>query len=1007
MNVINSKNLKNIKDIINKAKDYNEKELDLNRNKKDINYETYLKLVKLLYALSSKEKYKIENSQVIDCSYSIKTNNNLTNYRITINNNLINDCLNKFKDNNKSIIYIKLLHSIIQKTNGLSIIKKSRDNKYVYDFDDFNIRFRCNKEEKLNDKDINNLIKEINKFSKINFRLKKRISLFTDKLRIDLTDTSFSNIFYFENKPSIFELEIEILKNNYENELNLFVNRFLKLIQYSNTLITLREINEINIFYNNLFNKPSDTINNRIDSMNVLSLGIKNLDNIENKYAITDKADGEHSFLIVYNENIYLITQYFHIKKVGLKVNKKYNGCVFDGEALFINHKYLFMGFDCLFYCGNDVRNENILLNRMKYVNDFCKDNFNYQPLKYLDSEKVKNIDEVNEYYKNEFIKFNKSLTNELKSDKFIMRPKFFMKVYGLNNNEIYVYSKTLWETYNLLSKSNEYPYYLDGIIYQPINQVYSLKPREQIYKWKPSFQNSIDFYLEFRKDKDNHILKVFNKTNDEKLNLLNENIDDTTIIKKYKIANLYVGKIANQNNNEETPVLFSPKLNNPDNDIHIIYIPVNDKGYCLDKEGKVINDKTVVECYYDETDEKYFRWKVIRTRYDKTENVMNFHKKYGNYDNVANDIWNTIKYPIRFEDIVDLAGNNYVKTKDYLMNINPIKGNEAYYNVDYEIRNAVDNKVNFHNMIKTQLINCYCGPHNNKKMSVFDPAIGKGKDIHNYYNAHVKSVIGMDLDFAGLHSINGTFQKYKNLLKRPNVPFMDFIQADFTVDLNPEFQNKVISNVDNNNTYRMKKYFNWKFDVISCHFAFHYFLENEDRLQTSINNMNKLLNSGGYVILTLFDGQEVHKYLGNNDVVENYIDIKGIKTLIHKITKKYDINDTNKVIKKNNKIIFKCGNAIDVFVGEGGISQIEYLVDKDYLIDKMKNNNFDLVETESFENVFNNYRQYFNEVSLIETKPEMKSYLDKIKKYYEDNETNKECFKITRLNRYYVFKKK
>ena len=204
-----------------------------------------------------------------------------------------------------------------------------------------------------------------------------------------------------------------------------------------------------------------------------------------------------------------------------------------------------------------------------------------------------------------------------------------------------------------------------------------------------------------------------------------------------------------------------------------------------------------------------------------------------------------------------------------------------------------------------------------------------------------------------------------------------------------------------------MKKYFNWKFDVISCHFAFHYFLENEDRLQTSINNMNKLLNSGGYVILTLFDGQEVHKYLGNNDVVENYIDIKGIKTLIHKITKKYDINDTNKVIKKNNKIIFKCGNAIDVFVGEGGISQIEYLVDKDYLIDKMKNNNFDLVETESFENVFNNYRQYFNEVSLIETKPEMKSYLDKIKKYYEDNETNKECFKITRLNRYYVFKKK
>ena len=34
------------------------------------------------------------------------------------------------------------------------------------------------------------------------------------------------------------------------------------------------------------------------------------------------------------------------------------------------------------------------------------------------------------------------------------------------------------------------------------------------------------------------------------------------------------------------------------------------------------------------------------------------------------------------------------------------------------------------------------------------------------------------------------------------------------------------------------------------------------------------------------------------------------------------------------------------------------------------------------------------------------KEFLDRLKKYYEDNEVNKECFKITRLNRFYVFKK-
>lgn len=1005
MNILNSKHLQNIKNIINKAKGYNEKEFDLNKNKKDINYETYLKLIKILYALKNKEsKYKIENFQCVDCSYTIKNKNDLSNYRITINNNLINDCLIKFNSNDRNIIYKKLLYTIKQNNNkDIYIIKKFRDNNYIYDFDDYNIRFRCNKEEKINNNDIDKLLKEININSLISFRMKKRISLFTNSLRIDLTDIIYSNTFNFENKPSTFELEIELLKDDFK-ELDVFIFRFLKLIQYSNHLITLKEIDDINKFYNKLFNKPDDVINTRIDSMNVVSLGINNLDALENKYAITDKADGEHAFLIVYNENIYLITQYFHIKNVGVKVNKKFNGCVFDGEALFIKNKYLFMGFDCLFYCGNDMRNDNSLMNRMNYLNEFCKENFKYQPFKYLDSDKVKDIDEVNKYYSNEFIKFNKELTEELKNNNFIMRPKFFMKVYGLNSNEIYIYSKTLWENYNLLIKSGNYPYLLDGMVYQPINQIYTLKPKQQIYKWKPSTQNSIDFYLEFRKDKDNHILKVFHKTQDEEIALLNDVNNDSRTIKKYQIAYLYVG---HQVDDVENPIIFSPKLNNPDNDIHIIYIPINEKGYCVDKEGNVINDKTVVECYYDETDEKYFRWKVIRTRYDKTENVMNYHKKFGNNDIVASNIWNTIKYPIKFDDIIELAGNNYVKTKDYLMNINPIKSNDAYYTVDYDIRNAVDNKVNFHNMIKTQLINCYCGPHNGKKMSVFDPAIGKGKDIFNYYNAHVKSVVGMDIDFAGLHSINGTFQKYKNIKNKPGVPFMDFIQADFTVDLNYEAQNKVISNISDYNTRAMKKYFNWKFDVISCHFAFHYFLENEERFKTAINNMNKLLNNGGYVILTLFDGQEVHKYLGDKNEVENYIDVKGIKTLVHKITKKYDINDKNKIIKNGNKIMFKCGNAIDVFVGEGGINETEYLVDKDYLIETMKNNNFDLVETLSFEEVFNNYRQYINEVSLVETKPDMKKYLDKLKLYYEDNETNKECFKITRLNRYYVFKKK
>ena len=78
-----------------------------------------------------------------------------------------------------------------------------------------------------------------------------------------------------------------------------------------------------------------------------------------------------------------------------------------------------------------------------------------------------------------------------------------------------------------------------------------------------------------------------------------------------------------------------------------------------------------------------------------------------------------------------------------------------------------------------------------------------------------------------------------------------------------------------------MNKYFKYHFDVISCHFAFHYFLATEDRFEQTLKNIELLLNHGGYIILTLFDGQLVNEYIekeGKDGVVENYIDVNGIK---------------------------------------------------------------------------------------------------------------------------------
>ena len=94
---------KKINEIINKYKgQYIENEFDLNRNKKDINYEIYLKLIRYFYAISKKDHFKVINEQTIDVSYSIK---NEANYRITIDSALFDSCYSNFKRERYSITF--------------------------------------------------------------------------------------------------------------------------------------------------------------------------------------------------------------------------------------------------------------------------------------------------------------------------------------------------------------------------------------------------------------------------------------------------------------------------------------------------------------------------------------------------------------------------------------------------------------------------------------------------------------------------------------------------------------------------------------------------------------------------------------------------------------------------------------------------------------------------------------------------------------------------------------
>ena len=98
--------------------------------------------------------------------------------------------------------------------------------------------------------------------------------------------------------------------------------------------------------------------------------------------------------------------------------------------------------------------------------------------------------------------------------------------------------------------------------------------------------------------------------------------------------------------------------------DGHYTYLLLDENKNVVDIEGDIIQDKTVVEFFYD-TDlkvDKHFKWTPIRTRYDKTESVNLFKQKYGNEMRTGLRILNSILYPVLFTDLHILSNDNTYK---------------------------------------------------------------------------------------------------------------------------------------------------------------------------------------------------------------------------------------------------------------------------------------------------------------------------------------------------------
>lgn len=531
--------------------------------------------------------------------------------------------------------------------------------------------------------------------------------------------------------------------------------------------------------------------------MNHMQLGTLYTD-----YCVTDKADGQGKLLYIvglnhmknpedyikYNNRIYLIDHNLKIYETNYQTTDAFSNSLFNGE--YMNKDLngdpikIFKIYDS-YFINNNITIYNELINdnpsaetRVKMTQEFL--------------DKIQLSSNGNLLKNEDFQEDNyKDLTVKLKN------------FYTINSKEdLHRFTSDLWTTY--LESDSLYKY--DGLIFTPTkipvgyqnNIDFDLNTHltwNSNIKWKPEYENTIDFLVKCKKEKRNNI--DVDKT---KILRINDQV------KKYKIVELYVGKNSvipnscnprgHKNNGLYKPVLFAPPHPDKSLSLHVAYLEISgNHEKCYTKEwdhssnlwkntNEIINDDMIVEFAYDtQNPDKRLCWIPIKVRNDKSSSykyAMSQKQKYFNkinnlfkkessandYRRLFNEISPIIRTIPRFSDIsMQYFNSNKALIKEYFSDI---------YHIKYEITqsNSVrEITINYGNDYKTA---------NNVWKSINNPItedilFGKTSEpllIDNdnkYYNrdVSVKREKSVTIDLQNFHNriIKNTLIKYASSL--------------------------------------------------------------------------------------------------------------------------------------------------------------------------------------------------------------------------------------------------
>lgn len=553
--------------------------------------------------------------------------------------------------------------------------------------------------------------------------------------------------------------------------------------------------------------------------------------NILTGYTVTNKADGERCMLVVARDKRLLRwSRDGRIAWTGLVATKETHiGDIVDGEYLY--DRNLFCIFDAYHFRGKNILRLPLMT---------TDENVGKDPLKSRLGCAHMFVEDL-----------KKDFTVASSRTPLRIETKMFLAGNGPAMEQA---------IQTLLDTKFEYP--TDGLIFTPrASAVAPITERKgdtwlRVYKWKPASQNSIDFLVRFKMGESYDPVLAQRVVRGTLYVSRTPGSDIVypceTLTGEYIQPDVPAELRVLSETRDRAPSPFQPTTPKSPDAYHVL-IPVNAKGLPIDGEGNRVETNTIIECARDVDGG---RWKILRTRYDKTYQYRVLQQaQFGNDIHVAESIWTNIHNPVTEEMIRAVYSSPASDSFE----------DELYYRDSLEARDRLMRDVmSFHNKIKERLYQSSIKSGD----TLLELAVGRANDLHKWRKTKPSKIVGIDLSRGNLEGARqGACVRYLQENAKQRLPPALFIEGNMIEPLLAQ-DNRYLRILDKQEpapTEYLQKFVGLtEFDVISCQFAIHYACESEETFRTFVGNLTR--HGKGLFFGTCMDGQSVYSLLLGKD---------------------------------------------------------------------------------------------------------------------------------------------